>query len=306
MEGAKAQRVLIAEGLDRQAGPPPSFVTLPDPRTGQPSSYLLAGNLLQEINWVKQQFSSWFVDDTVVQDGGLYVCTPVDPLFLALPLLERARGAQREGSAGLFCDMEQVLQGVRPHSVAQQLTSLLAPHQLAWVCDCKLAAGQHYYRLSDEKVLAWLQRKVDQTKASLLASPSSGASFASMESTGLTAYAAGLLGEYLSDGWAKRLQQALCLPEQTPQKATAAAGTAHHPASGPDSGAQRPEKRPKLDPKGSSTMQLDPKEAAKQKAAESRLASKNAKLAKEASSMRKLSSFFKPDPAAAAGPGAAK
>ena len=55
-------------------------------------------------------------------------------------------------------------------------------------------------------------------------------------------------------------------------------------------------------------LQLDPKEAAKQKAAESRLASKNAKLAKEASSMRKLSAFFKPKPGAAgaAAPGAAK
>ena len=77
--------------------------------------------------------------------------TPVDPLFVALPLLERARGALREGSVGLFCDLEQVLQGVQPQSVAQQLTSLLAPQQLAWVCDCKLAGGQQYYRLNDEK-----------------------------------------------------------------------------------------------------------------------------------------------------------
>ena len=79
------------------------------------------------------------------------MCTPVDPLFLALPLLERARGAQREDSAGLFCDMEQVLQEVQQQSVALQLISLLAPQQLAWVCDCKLAGGQQYYRLNDEK-----------------------------------------------------------------------------------------------------------------------------------------------------------
>ena len=39
------------------------------------------------------------------------------------------------------------------------------------------------------QVLAWLQRKVGQTKAALLASPSSGASFGSMEGAGLTAYA---------------------------------------------------------------------------------------------------------------------
>lgn len=39
---------------------------------------------------------------------------------------------------------------------------------------------------------------------------------------------------------------------------------------------------------------LDPKELAKQKAAETRQAAKAAKLAKEASGMRKLSAFFRP------------
>lgn len=41
---------------------------------------------------------------------------------------------------------------------------------------------------------------------------------------------------------------------------------------------------------------VDPKEAAKQKAAEARQAAKAAKLAKEASGMRKLSAFFTPRP----------
>lgn len=39
---------------------------------------------------------------------------------------------------------------------------------------------------------------------------------------------------------------------------------------------------------------LDPKEAAKQKAADTRQAAKAAKLAKEAAGMRKLSAFFRP------------
>lgn len=127
---------------------------------------------------MKQQFSSWFVDDAVLQgavrhgagahpvphragartacnmrltcaaakpprptavepdratllchsttnhirpaDGGLYVCTPVDPLLVVLPLLERARGAgQREGGEGIFCDPEQILQVGRLHECMQ-------------------------------------------------------------------------------------------------------------------------------------------------------------------------------------------
>jgi hypothetical protein len=36
-------------------------------RAGQPASYLLAGGSLQELNWFKQQYSSWFVGNSVVQ-----------------------------------------------------------------------------------------------------------------------------------------------------------------------------------------------------------------------------------------------
>lgn len=72
------------------------------------------------MNWFKQEYSSWFIDDFVLQgtelvvhwlmlfpvllvmqfmrrlrcdaDGGLVACTPCDIVFLLLPLLETARG----------------------------------------------------------------------------------------------------------------------------------------------------------------------------------------------------------------------
>ncbi len=34
---------------------------------GQPAAYLLAGGCLQEINWFKQQYSSWFIGERVLQ-----------------------------------------------------------------------------------------------------------------------------------------------------------------------------------------------------------------------------------------------
>ena len=36
---------------------------------GQPAAYLLAGGCLQEINWFKQQYSSWFIRERVVQSA---------------------------------------------------------------------------------------------------------------------------------------------------------------------------------------------------------------------------------------------
>ena len=58
---------------------------------GEPAEYLLIEGHLQEGNWYKERFRSWFVGDAVLEDGSMYLCTPVDPLFLALPLLESSR-----------------------------------------------------------------------------------------------------------------------------------------------------------------------------------------------------------------------
>ena len=69
------------------------------------------------MNWFKQEYSSWFIDNFVLQgarfkmtcisfvlalnaltlynnsaDGGLVACTPCDLTFVLLPMLETARG----------------------------------------------------------------------------------------------------------------------------------------------------------------------------------------------------------------------
>lgn len=60
---------------------------------------------LQEVNWYKERYRSWFFGDYVLGDGSLYLCTPVDPLLLALPLLEASRKQVRDKAtlqSGLF------------------------------------------------------------------------------------------------------------------------------------------------------------------------------------------------------------
>ncbi len=52
---------------------------------------MLLNGHLQEVNWFKERYRAWFVGDNVIDDGGLYLCTPVDPLLMALPLLEASR-----------------------------------------------------------------------------------------------------------------------------------------------------------------------------------------------------------------------
>jgi ribonuclease H2 subunit B len=167
-------------------------------------------------------------------------------------------------------------------AASEALTALITPHQMQCICDSKQIGDQFYYRLNDERVLAWLELKVEQTKTALV---EQAAGFAGMDTVGLTAYSAGILGEYLSQEWSNKLSKYLGLPQPGDDVAGGLGNgvAAPPPMYNPDVSFDLPEaKRPRF----------DPKEAAKAKAQAARQEAKAAKIAKEASGMRKLSSFF--------------
>ncbi|KAL4537198.1 hypothetical protein Ndes2437B_g08347 [Nannochloris sp. 'desiccata'] len=247
---------------------------------GAPLPYLVAGKAIQECSVYQPKFASWFFNDTIQQDGSLYIGTPVDVLFLILPALESTRS-----SGGNFCELEHCLEFLclKP-AASESLTDLITPEQMQCICDSKQVGDQYYYRLNDARVLAWLGLKADQTKAALV---EQAAGFAGMDHMGLTAYAVGILGEYLSPEWSNKLSKYLGLPQPGGDSGggTAAANGAAVPPPlyNPDVTFDRAEaKRPRY----------DPKEAAKAKAQAARQEARAAKIAKEASGMRKLSSFF--------------
>lgn len=72
---------------------------------GVPTQYMLIQGRLQEVNWFKERFRSWFVGDAVIDHGSLYLSTPVDPLFIALSILEASR--QQVDSAALSTQISQ-------------------------------------------------------------------------------------------------------------------------------------------------------------------------------------------------------
>lgn len=195
-----------------------SIFHLQNPQSGARVCYVLAGRQLQELHWYKPSLASWFIGDSVCEDGSLYLATPVDPLFIVLPLLEQARmRVAGSGNGGKFRDLGEILY-VPGYPGYSQLESLVALHA-ALICDVKEVGSSRYYRLSDTKAMAWLLCKLEQTMAALRASGES--SVASLGDADLRAYAAGLLSEYLpADTWHRRLclhaSIDLTTPEQRP------------------------------------------------------------------------------------------
>jgi len=200
------------------------------------------------------------------------MATPIDPLFLILPLLEK--------SSSMFCDAEQLCEAFND----TQLSAYLSPaikSQLPCICENKEAGGELYYRLSEERTIAWLKCKVKQMAAFIRETQPS---FAAMDDDGLSSYAAGLIGEYMSLAWSEKLLKSLNI--QLPSAVERPPPQQHQYNNNSNNNGEDANKR----------MRLDPKEITKQKAAIARQQAKQEKLSKEASGMRKLSAFFTKKP----------
>ncbi|XP_064394039.1 ribonuclease H2 subunit B-like [Halichondria panicea] len=142
-----------------------SFVSLKDPKSACARRYLLrrrrGGNCVSVENELYEvmKFSdgprSWFIDNTLQTDGSLYMCTPIDPLFLALPyLLTAAQTGKSTTLDGILEDQSTVC--------CQVLEACIEPEQWEHVTDSKkLSNGMKVFKYSWEKTRAWLRGKVE-------------------------------------------------------------------------------------------------------------------------------------------------
>jgi len=159
-----------------------TIVRLPHPRTGTPFAVALAGSQkLLEVQKFQEPPAdhprSWLLagaTERVQQDGTLFVATPLDPLFLLLPPLRALRGGaseiRRESSAGLFRPMSELSGEGEEEQAALEATALALPDlltRLRAVCDVNDKYDEPMVRLNDEKLSAWLMRKVNALKAHL-------------------------------------------------------------------------------------------------------------------------------------------
>ncbi|RKP05960.1 ribonuclease H2, subunit B [Thamnocephalis sphaerospora] len=151
----------LVEATRELAGEDTLVFCLPHPRTGERIQFALDGPMLLEMQrMAPDAAASWLVDDSVQQDGSIMMFTPVDPLFILLPVLETCR--RRKGdSAGVFCALDDLLQTIPGLSVLARVKQL--EQKLGRVCDVQAVPGHgNVYRLNDSKVIGWLQRKVNR------------------------------------------------------------------------------------------------------------------------------------------------
>ena len=107
----------------------------------------------------QQQYQSWFVGNTVVSDGKLYVVSRVDPLFWILSLVKSARPCLLQGSTNKpqWQPLDQLLSDSH---VPEEVLTVLDQNQIQHLAATyDMGDDEMFYKLTMPKCLQWLTRK---------------------------------------------------------------------------------------------------------------------------------------------------
>ncbi|KAK7351447.1 hypothetical protein VNO77_10924 [Canavalia gladiata] len=192
-EGVQEPRVLVAPDACTNGNGLGQMILLRHPKSGNGTQYLFVNGVLQELNWFKNLHGSWFLGDYISEDGRLYLSTPVDPVFLMLPIFEEAR-MKKGDDLGKFRQLDEIL-FVDGYPGYQQLLSIVE-NCMQVVCEVKEVGSLKFFRLDDSKVLCWLCYKVCQLKETL---PKLDKNYAVQSEKDTLIDAVSILGEYLKE-----------------------------------------------------------------------------------------------------------
>ncbi|XP_069737955.1 ribonuclease H2 subunit B isoform X2 [Phaenicophaeus curvirostris] len=218
-------RVLIApEAAIEPPKPPdsePLFTKLRNPGTGEATLYLFNSGAQQlfEVKVFHEEYRSWFIGETVQQDGRLLFVTPMDPLFLILYYLIKADKEQ-----GKFQPLDQVVLDSDYPNCSLLLGCADVKQYIHHVTEEKEIGSQKFHKYSQEKTLKWLKKKVMQTVKALKSNNISvgervhAPTFISNKLITDTdedymRYAHGLVSDYIPEDLSKELLKYLGLPE---------------------------------------------------------------------------------------------
>ncbi|PTB76273.1 hypothetical protein M440DRAFT_1333276 [Trichoderma longibrachiatum ATCC 18648] len=173
--------------LPSKATPEARIVTLPNPRTSQPSRYLACPDTgiyeFKRIAAPKSEPRSWLIEasfdpneaatggaagsgSSVTMGSDLFVATALDPLFLVLPALADAKASKgSEKPKRLFLSSDDHLDKLPQESshlseiLRWDTTRRLIESRMSAVCDTVDAGDESMSRLNEDKLLEVIYQK---------------------------------------------------------------------------------------------------------------------------------------------------
>ncbi|KAH9746923.1 Ribonuclease H2 subunit B [Citrus sinensis] len=207
-------RLLIAPDSSATGSSGGRLLSLCHPKSGQKTCYLLVDGVLQELNWLKQSYKSWFLGNYVCEDGSIYAATPIDPVFIMLPIFEEARLKEVLDLISDHSCSEYILDEAIENASIEKIDDISLGRYKSVLEQSKIGSSK-FFRLDDLKVLAWLYCKVCVLKQTLSVLDQN---YAAQDEKDTLANAVSILGEYVKDEpWLKLLCKHLNLdlPKET-------------------------------------------------------------------------------------------
>lgn len=196
------------------------IITLRNPATGKPTKYLIRNDDLDlyELNCFSEANRSWFINETVCSNGKIFLPTRIDPLFLAIPYLEKNCNGKAVPLDHILVDDDF------PHT-HRLVKACSRTGQLALISDEKKAGEICAYKYNEEKLLDWLRRKCVRLEQALGKERkfSRSHNFVKEEKENerqageMLLYAHGIMSDYLSLEHSRKLSIAVGIPEEKPQ-----------------------------------------------------------------------------------------
>lgn len=200
-DSVQEPRILVAPDPGTDGNGLGQMISLRHPKSGNATQYLFVNGMLQELQWFKNLYGSWFLGDYITEDGRMYLSTPIDPVFIMLPIFEEAR-MKKGDDLGRFRQLDEIL-FIDGYPGYMQLMSVVENCMLV-VSEVKEIGSSKFFRLDDSKVLRWLCYKVCQLKQTL---PKLDKNYAVQSEKDTLIDAVSILGEYLKE---KPWLQLLC------------------------------------------------------------------------------------------------
>ena len=283
---------LVKGDLLDQRGRSLDIVKLRHPASGDSAMFLFSPNedTVQELMTFSENRRSWFIDDSVKQDGRLHLSTPFDPLFLVLPYLAKANAT---------LPLEQMLLDDQ-FPETRRLLKCAGLKNLSQIADRKGDEDLNAYKYNEEKLMTWLEKKSERV-AEVLKSKNVHVVGGSISATFLKSsldapapkeaylkYAHGIVSDYLPQDISAKLYQHLKLPNEESSNAKRKSVLALE---------QKDSKKMKADNEENIPSSVDPVkkdtfEASKSDKQPEKLSSKDKARQKAAQGSKSITSFF--------------
>lgn len=138
------------------------ILNLTHPRTGAGAKFLIHEKQVYEIMSFTERYRSWFIAQSVVSNGNVFMTTLIDPLFLALSFLSAECSDRAVPIDQLFIDSETTKDG----RLLEVFTD--DDDQLELVADVKRSGDIKALKYNPEKTLSWLVRKCEKLTPKLM------------------------------------------------------------------------------------------------------------------------------------------